>query len=67
MIGFYLFQIYQDAFEKKFLTATDRLYAAEGQRLMQERDVRMIWKSIFKSGKLNKSRVINGWWKIVLA
>lgn len=32
-------QIYQDAFETKFLQATDRLYAAEGQRLMQERDV----------------------------
>ncbi|XP_069105312.1 cullin-4A-like [Argopecten irradians] len=32
-------QIYQDAFEKKFIEATDRLYAAEGQRLMQERDV----------------------------
>lgn len=32
-------QIYSDAFETKFLQATDRLYAAEGQRLMQERDV----------------------------
>ncbi|XP_071163258.1 cullin-4A-like [Mytilus edulis] len=32
-------QIYHDSFEKKFLEATDRLYAAEGQRLMQERDV----------------------------
>ncbi|KAL5004108.1 hypothetical protein ScPMuIL_017564 [Solemya velum] len=32
-------QIYQDAFERKFLDATDSLYAAEGQRLMQERDV----------------------------
>jgi len=32
-------QIYQEAFESKFLQATDRLYAAEGQRLMQERDV----------------------------
>ncbi|XP_046995069.1 cullin-4A [Schistocerca americana] len=32
-------QIYQDAFESKFLAATDRLYAAEGQRLMQEHDV----------------------------
>ena len=32
-------QIYQTAFESKFLEATDRLYAAEGQRLMQERDV----------------------------
>ncbi|KAL8623970.1 Cullin-4A [Nucella lapillus] len=32
-------QIYQEAFEKKFLEATERLYAAEGQQLMQERDV----------------------------
>lgn len=32
-------QIYQDAFESKFLVATERLYAAEGQRLMQEHDV----------------------------
>ena len=33
------FQIYQNAFEKKFLEASDRLYRAEGQRLMEERDV----------------------------
>ena len=33
-------QIYQEAFEKKFLDATDRLYAAEGRQLMHERDVR---------------------------
>lgn len=32
-------QIYQDAFESKFLVATERLYAAEGQKLMQEHDV----------------------------
>lgn len=32
-------QIYDDAFEEKFLAATERLYAAEGQRLMQEMDV----------------------------
>lgn len=32
-------QIYQDAFEKPFLKATDDLYAAEGQRIMLERDV----------------------------
>ncbi|XP_061385671.1 cullin-4A [Danaus plexippus] len=29
-------QIYQDAFEHKFLQATERLYCAEGQRLMRE-------------------------------
>ncbi|CAH1781894.1 unnamed protein product [Owenia fusiformis] len=32
-------QIYQNAFEVKFLEATESLYALEGQRLMQERDV----------------------------
>ncbi|KAK7475514.1 hypothetical protein BaRGS_00033270 [Batillaria attramentaria] len=32
-------QIYQEAFERKFLDATERLYSAEGQQLMQERDV----------------------------
>lgn len=31
--------IYSDAFEEKFLAATEQLYAAEGQRLMQELDV----------------------------
>ncbi|XP_077589469.1 cullin-4B [Stigmatopora nigra] len=32
-------QIYQDSFEERFLEETNRLYAAEGQRLMQEREV----------------------------
>uniref|UniRef100_A0A3B3C9X7 Cullin-4A n=1 Tax=Oryzias melastigma TaxID=30732 RepID=A0A3B3C9X7_ORYME len=32
-------QVYKDSFEERFLAETDRLYAAEGQRLMQERDV----------------------------
>ncbi|XP_071441003.1 cullin-4A [Hetaerina americana] len=32
-------QIYREAFETKFLAATERLYAAEGQTLMQETDV----------------------------
>lgn len=32
-------QIYDKAFEQKFLQATERLYAAEGQRLMQELEV----------------------------
>uniref|UniRef100_A0A0B7AC95 Cullin-4A n=1 Tax=Arion vulgaris TaxID=1028688 RepID=A0A0B7AC95_9EUPU len=31
--------IYQKAFETKFLEATEMLYAAEGQRLVQEREV----------------------------
>lgn len=32
-------QIYQESFELRFLEETNRLYAAEGQRLMQEREV----------------------------
>ncbi|XP_074658437.1 cullin-4B-like [Tubulanus polymorphus] len=32
-------QIYQEAFESKFLDATDSLYSVEGQSLMQDRDV----------------------------
>ncbi|KAF7668273.1 hypothetical protein LDENG_00025440 [Lucifuga dentata] len=32
-------QVYKDCFEERFLIETNRLYAAEGQRLMQERDV----------------------------
>lgn len=34
-----LVQIYQESFEQRFLEETNRLYAAEGQRLMQEREV----------------------------
>lgn len=32
-------QVYKDSFEQRFLSETNRLYAAEGQRLMQDRDV----------------------------
>ncbi|KAH0512276.1 Cullin-4B [Microtus ochrogaster] len=32
-------QIYQDSFEQQFLEETNQLYAAEGQKLMQEREV----------------------------
>ena len=32
-------QLYEDIFESKFLKATEMLYAAEGQRYMQEVDV----------------------------
>ncbi|XP_034970809.1 cullin-4A isoform X2 [Zootoca vivipara] len=32
-------QVYKDAFEQRFLEDTNRLYTAEGQRLMQEREV----------------------------
>lgn len=33
--------MYKESFENRFLIETDRLYAAEGQRLMLERDVSM--------------------------
>lgn len=36
---FLFFKEYRDAFEDIFLLETKRLYAAEGQRLMLERDV----------------------------
>ncbi|XP_048338355.1 cullin-4A-like, partial [Sphaerodactylus townsendi] len=32
-------QVYKDSFEQKFLEVTNHLYTAEGQRLMQEREV----------------------------
>uniref|UniRef100_A0AAQ4PS22 Cullin 4A n=1 Tax=Gasterosteus aculeatus aculeatus TaxID=481459 RepID=A0AAQ4PS22_GASAC len=32
-------QVYKESFEERFLIETNRLYAAEGQRLTQERDV----------------------------
>ena len=32
-------QIYEEAFEHHFLSATDQLYAAEGQRLMETSNV----------------------------
>ncbi|KAL1282926.1 hypothetical protein QQF64_001729 [Cirrhinus molitorella] len=32
-------QVYKESFEQRFLMETNRLYAAEGQKLMQERDV----------------------------
>ena len=31
--------MYEDVFERKFLVATDNLYAAEGQKYMQDNDV----------------------------
>ena len=34
-----LLQIYRLVFESQFLVATEELYAREGQRLMQDRDV----------------------------
>ena len=34
-----LMQIYQDVFEVRFLEATEELYRAEGQQLIQEQEV----------------------------
>lgn len=39
LVKLLLVQIYQESFEQRFLEETNRLYAAEGQRLMQEREV----------------------------
>lgn len=39
MVLSFFFKIYKEAFEIQFLEATDRLYGAEGQRLMLEREV----------------------------
>lgn len=35
----FLNQVYKESFEQRFLEETNCLYAAEGQRLMQEREV----------------------------
>ena len=31
-----MFTFFQDAFEKKFLSATEKLYSAEGQKLIND-------------------------------
>ena len=36
-------QIYQDAFEKKFLSATEKLYSAEGNKLIHDLDVNVLF------------------------
>jgi len=52
-------QIYKDAFEKKFLLATDKLYAAEGQRLINERDVPEYLGHVEKRLKEENDRLIH--------
>lgn len=52
-------QIYQDAFESKFLNATERLYAAEGQRLMQELEVSQYLHHVDKRINEEKERLIH--------
>ncbi|KAK0133145.1 Cullin-4B [Merluccius polli] len=51
-------QIYQDSFEQRFLEETNRLYAAEGQRLMQEREVPEYLHHVNKRMEEEADRVI---------
>uniref|UniRef100_A0A8C2WXS7 Cullin 4B n=1 Tax=Cyclopterus lumpus TaxID=8103 RepID=A0A8C2WXS7_CYCLU len=51
-------QIYQDSFEQRFLEETNRLYAAEGQRLMQEREVPEYLHHVSKRLEEEADRVI---------
>ncbi|XP_045538254.1 cullin-4A [Papilio machaon] len=52
-------QIYQDAFEHKFLQATERLYAAEGQRLMRELSVAQYLAHVEKRLKEENERLLH--------
>ncbi|XP_060119455.1 cullin-4B-like, partial [Heteronotia binoei] len=51
-------QIYQDSFEHRFLEETNRLYAAEGQRLMQEREVPEYLHHVNKRLEEEQDRII---------
>ena len=53
------FQIYKDAFDKKFLAATEKLYAAEGQRLVNERDVPEYLVHVEKRLKEENDRLVH--------
>ena len=52
-------QIYKDAFDKKFLAATEKLYAAEGQRLVNERDVPEYLVHVEKRLKEENERLVH--------
>ncbi|CAK1602414.1 unnamed protein product [Parnassius mnemosyne] len=52
-------QIYQDAFEHKFLQATERLYAAEGQRLMRELSVAQYLAHVEKRLREENERLLH--------
>jgi len=52
-------QIYQDAFEKKFLVATDKLYAAEGTSLVNELDVPAYLLHVEKRLKEENGRLLH--------
>uniref|UniRef100_A0A8C3YHQ9 Cullin-4A n=1 Tax=Catagonus wagneri TaxID=51154 RepID=A0A8C3YHQ9_9CETA len=51
-------QVYKDSFESKFLEETNCLYAAEGQRLMQEREVPEYLNHVSKRLEEEGDRVI---------
>ncbi|XP_073899041.1 cullin-4A isoform X2 [Castor canadensis] len=51
-------QVYKDSFELKFLEETNCLYAAEGQRLMQEREVPEYLSHVSKRLEEEGDRVI---------
>ncbi|XP_004858561.1 cullin-4A isoform X1 [Heterocephalus glaber] len=51
-------QVYKDSFEVKFLEETNCLYAAEGQRLMQEREVPEYLNHVSKRLEEEGDRVI---------
>uniref|UniRef100_A0A6P7GT09 Cullin-4B-like n=1 Tax=Diabrotica virgifera virgifera TaxID=50390 RepID=A0A6P7GT09_DIAVI len=52
-------QIYDKAFEQKFLQATERLFAAEGQRLIQLLDIPDYLNHVDKRIKEERDRVIH--------
>ncbi|XP_044764848.1 cullin-4A [Coccinella septempunctata] len=52
-------QIYESAFEQKFLQSTERLYATEGQRLMQEFEVPAYLSHVHKRIEEENERVIH--------
>ncbi|RZF38435.1 hypothetical protein LSTR_LSTR011925 [Laodelphax striatellus] len=52
-------QIYQDAFETKFLAATERMYGAEAQRLMQEEDIPQYLHHVDKRLNEEKERLLH--------
>ncbi|XP_040567702.1 cullin-4A [Lepeophtheirus salmonis] len=52
-------QIYKEAFEKKFLVATEKLYSAEGRKLVNERDVPEYLSHVEKRLKEENERFIH--------
>ncbi|KAG8192285.1 hypothetical protein JTE90_002110 [Oedothorax gibbosus] len=52
-------QIYQEVFEVQFLKSTEELYAAEGQRLMQEIDVPVYLQHVDKRLKEEWERLLH--------